>query len=205
MTPSEWLVEAPSNEILIHEIGHTLTGLALGINEQGIELLKPGKGEAARSWYNRLKLPLHLELPRVLSGMYCQAKLCPSALDANLSRNLVELELFTEPSIVRDDGPLLPIMAKCGLHGDWALLTGLLAGKTDPAQRLKVARSAHKKVAYLFEKHRFAEAIPSVIHDISQWLCTPDEDLPFTRQLFYPVTRIRSSLDAFNARLRSGT
>ncbi len=72
MTPAEWLRNIPPNEALVHEVGHTLTGLALGIREHGIGFLNPESGDVARSHYSKQGLTSKVQLPKC--WLACKAK-----------------------------------------------------------------------------------------------------------------------------------
>jgi hypothetical protein len=178
MTPAEWLGKLPSKEVLVHEVGHTLAGLALGIQEHGIEFLRVASGDEARSHYSNLRLSSKVQLTRMLAGMYSQARLCPETIEQPLLDRLLNFKLFTIPTDLDENGPLWPVMCKHGFAGDWILFLDLVAKTHVPSQRLRAARAAHRKVASVFAERNFAQRVPRVLQDISIWLNAHDEWLP---------------------------
>jgi hypothetical protein len=196
MTPVEWLGATPDNKILVHEVGHIITGLSLGIQENEIEFLKPGQGEMARAHYSRRNLAGDLELPRVLGGMYSQARLCPSTVDDALRKSITELSLFADPASVEDTTIMMTVMEKHGFQGDWWDFFSVLKIGFKVKKRHRAAITAHARIAAVFEENHFADLIPRCTQELLEWLNTPDENLPYSIGLFYHIAPIRRLFDA---------
>ena len=195
MTPAVWLGGVPEYRTLVHEIGHIVTGLAVGVREHQIEFLKPGLGEVARAGYSRLDLQPRAELPRILGGMYCQARVCPSTIEDGLLRNLLDLTLFAEPASVRSPASALPVMERHGFQGDWRDFFSVLTHAFTAERRQGAAKAAHANAASVFAERDFAHIIPACIKELLNWFGTPDENLPYSEHLFYPTTHIGALLD----------
>jgi hypothetical protein len=194
MTPLQ-RIKAPTKEVIVHELGHLLVGLEIGLIESGIEFTENDPHEVARAHYSkRNSVPEQVAI-RSLAGMYSQAVCLPSSLEDELNELLLKCHLFKDSSVLAIDSPVAGMMSRHGFIGDWKCLI-LQAKEFSDAEspQLDGLRTAHEKLVELFGARNIQAAITALLNDVADWLETDDEELDYGGWVFYPRARAEKAL-----------
>jgi hypothetical protein len=114
MTPADRLAQFPPDAAIIHELGHTLIGLEVGVQEDSIEFPMKVVDEVARAWCKEGFASAGQMIERGLAGMYFQSLLTPDSLDAGFVASVLDGSVFHVACL----GDLAALMASQGCKGD---------------------------------------------------------------------------------------
>ena len=172
--------------VVIHEVGHMVVGLHLGVDEQGIEFRESG-GDLAKAWY-RCAGPEQLMM-RSLAGISAHVLMVPSSLEPRIRAAYLHSVLFTP------DHPHYSSLSA----GELASLSGAsvdlklaheAASKLyphDPEKAREALRNGEDQVRIIIRK-RLSD-IERIANDVAIWAQEDDREYD---GMFYHVGRARA-------------
>jgi len=198
MTPKQKYGHPVPDDVIVHEVGHAVIGIEIGIEDGGIELCDPQTGEIARSHYSNRNATPRMLIVRAIAGAYAQADLAREQLPEELCRQILDGGIFSDniESIREREVPIA--VCEAGFTGDWAnaVLAAEKLCETPDAVLLELA-SAHAELRALYEKRDVRAKILAIKADFLEWLDADDENVPFSTSQFYGSSRLRKQLEAF--------
>jgi hypothetical protein len=181
-----------SNEIAIHEAGHLVVGLRIGIDEQGIAFRSPGPGQAAGAWCRHPDRNLLKAIIRSFSGLLAHIHLLPDSIAPDLRR------AYAHSIIIDSEHPCFRTLAPSDrefLSGtrddmDMAWAYALNLNGNNQKQALAYLREAERKTRSLVIES--ADNISRVADDIQVWSIEPDRKDDYL--LLYPPHRAKAAM-----------
>lgn len=179
-------------EVAIHEAGHLVVGLRLGLDEQGIAFRPFRHGEAAGAWCKRLDFAPDKAIIRSLAGLLAHLYLLPATI-------LPHLRIAYEHSVIIDvehphhnnlTGVEREFLsgAKTDVQMAWSYASQMVGRNEQKA--LGCLRAAERK-ARLHVK-QCAEDIRRVAADIGIWAKEPDRE--YDVMLLYTPNRATAAI-----------
>ena len=207
MTPSERLKGSPPDEVIVHELGHLVIGVELGLPEGGIEFTENHPSEVARAYYNRSDVTPIQIIIRGLAGMYCQALCFPkSIIDDSLRAQILKHGLFLELSALAGNSPIAKAIRRNGFIGDWrCILHEATSNASNSKETLRLLHKAHGNLISIAKKVNLPRVVLRLLADVKDWMNTDNEDMPYAPAIIYSVNRARLVLrksSAATARVR---
>jgi hypothetical protein len=201
MTPNERLGSTPLDETIVHETGHLVFGLVLGITEHGIEFVEGNADEIARARFSLKGTTPRQLIIRSLAGMYCQAVICPGSMTKDLSQRITQCELFTEAGIFGGDSKGAQLMEENGFRGDWERICNQAQSFRDKAEAVLNSQKAHEETVSLFRELALQPVISAIVEDLKLWLNSDDEEVRMWLTIIYPISRARGIYEEHSRRL----
>jgi hypothetical protein len=172
----------------VHEVGHLVVGLHLGINEQGIAFRTGRRDEAAQAWY-RDATPQQLLL-RSFAGILAHLTILPESLQAHLR------DAYSHSVLLTPDHPHFGRLTAeerefvSGARTDIELARNAAAAihPKNPTAAETSLREAEKETRLIVAQQRLK--ILRVTNDIYAWASEPDRQ--FDPMLLYPPQRARN-------------
>ena len=121
-TPAQRLGRVPPDSVLVHELGHMLVGIELGVRGASVEFLVNNSIDQARAWYSQMGLGPETIAARGIAGAVAQVKRCPDTIREPLRERLAVGTLFDSPSCLKKSGTIDKLMVSHGFNGDWDCL-----------------------------------------------------------------------------------
>ena len=196
MTPLQKLGSMPDEELIVHEAGHWVVGLALGIEEAGITFFPPGSNLRTVANYSAAHVSANKKMIRALAGMYTQATCAGvSTIPNDLRERITKGNLFRKGESIDVHGPMSIMMNSLGLAGDWHDLVALPRQRSPDKARV-LLQSVHRRLINLFEANCLVKAVDRIVSDVNLWLGTEDEDVSYAPLLIYGIGRARKVIQS---------
>lgn len=174
-------------EVAVHEAGHLVVGLRLGLDEQGIAFRPFKPGEAAGAWCKYLGRAPDTAIIRSLAGLLAHLHLLPTTIPSHLRLAyahsvIIDLKHPHYNSLTGEERGFLS-GAKTDLEMAWSFASQVVGHNEQKA--LSRMRTAERKARLQVEK--CAGDISKVVADIGIWAKEPDRE--FDAMLLYTPSR----------------
>lgn len=191
MTPLDRLGTMPAFYVLVHEAGHVLFGLTLGIVEGSIQFVEGPTDEVAKSHFSTRGVnPMNL-LVRSLAGMVCQAALSPESVTDDLRPLITTCGLFSTNEVFADTD-MASLMRLNGFIGDWDRICAQSSQAFgEGPERIRACQQSHEQTVAMADDRQLQLVLREIVDDICVWARTDDEDVPFWPEVHYPAWRAR--------------
>ena len=179
-----------SKEIAVHEAGHLVIGLHLGMDEQGITFRPPTGNHGAGAWCRNLASDKEKAIIRSFSGLLAQIQVLPNSIRANLRL------AYNHSVIIDSNHPSFNIVKASdreflsGAKDDVAMAWNFALELTNNQESkalicLRNLETQARKLVF-----NYASDIAGVVEDIKLWFQEPDRMNDF--MLLYPPQRAQA-------------
>lgn len=171
MRPVDLLPAMPDDSVILHELGHLLVGLELGVEEGGIEFVTYACDEIARARYLGGQYVQAWQVAvRAFAGMYFQARLT-QVLSPGFQSALLNGSLLAPIP-----GDIDARMDAEGCIGDWQGACGMAAQlSASPRKHQRLLRDALEETVAITEDRNLLPLANALLPRVKAWLTT---DIP---------------------------
>lgn len=179
-----------SKEIVVHEAGHLVIGLHLGMDEQGITFRPHTATHGAGAWCRNLASDKEKAIIRAFSGLLAQIHLLPDSIHANLRL------AYNQSIIIDSKHPSFDILKASdleflsGAKDDVAMAWNFALKLTNNQESAALICLRNLEIQARKLVIDFASDIARVVEDIKQWSQEPDREHDF--MLLYPHQRAQA-------------